>query len=114
VTAPRPPDGQPITPPSPLNFEPRRVRRSYDEPDDQFDHLITSDPTAWRRAPLLDRLAVLAEPLAGLEITPLQHRILESLADSEVHVVGILSALLWRARQAEPLGAAPPDVGDAR
>jgi hypothetical protein len=78
------------------------VRPPYDIPDRQFDHLTTSDPGAWRRALLLDRMAALAEPLAGLEISPLEHRIVEFLADREVHVVGVLADLLWRAREAAP------------
>lgn len=86
----------------PITREPRRVRPPYDVPDQQFDHLTTSDPGAWRRALLLDRIAALAEPLAGLQLTPLEHRIVEFLADGEVHVVGVLANLLWRAREAAP------------
>ena len=86
----------------PITREPRRVRPPYDVPDRQFDHLTTSDPGAWRRALLLDRIAALAEPLAGLQLTPLEHRIVEFLADGEVHVVGVLANLLWRAREASP------------
>lgn len=93
----------------PIVREPRRVRPPYDLPDTQFDHLWARDPAAARKALQLDRLAALVEPLAGLDLTALEHRVLAWLADGEVHVIAVLAGLLWRAREAEtpPIDAAP-------
>lgn len=86
-----------------IEREPRRVRPLHDVRDDRFEHLMTSDPDAWRRAVRLDRVCALVEPLAGLTVTDLEHRILEHLAGSDVPEVAVLVALLHRARAARPL-----------
>ena len=73
---------------------------------------MTSDPDAWRRAMRLDRLAALAEPLAGLAVTDYEHGRLEYLAEDETHVVAVLANLLRRCREA-PVGEVPtPDPAD--
>ncbi|MDN5855974.1 MAG: hypothetical protein L0K86_24670 [Actinomycetia bacterium] len=90
----------------PIRREPRRLRPPHEVSDDRLDHLATTDPTAWRRARSLDRLAALCEPLAGLEVTDVEHRVLDHLADvGEIHGVAVLAGLLWRAREAEPPSA---------
>jgi hypothetical protein len=92
----------------PITREPRRLRPPYDQPDTTFDDLMTSEPDAWQRAVRLDRLAGLVEPLAGLDITEYEHGRLEYLADAlELHVVAVLAALLWRAREAAQRWTAP-------
>lgn len=51
----------------------------------------------------LDRVAALREPLAGLEVTELEHRVLEWLAGCDVGTVAVIVGLVHRARAGEPL-----------
>jgi hypothetical protein len=57
----------------------------------------------WRVAVRLDRVAALREPLAGLVVTELEHRLLEWLAGWDVGTVAVVVGVLHRARAAEPL-----------
>lgn len=84
-------------------MKPRRVRPPYDSPDPRFDHLRGTDVEAWRVAVRLDRLAALREPLAGLVVTDLEHRVLEWLAGWDVGTVAVMVGLLHRSRAGEPL-----------
>lgn len=68
-----------------IEREPRRVRPPYDQRDDRFDHLRATDTEAWRVAVRLDRLAALLEPLADLDVSDYEHRLLEHLAAGHAH-----------------------------
>ena len=89
--------GDPVHPPV------RSVLPPYDQPDDRLDHLMVTDPEAWRHARHLYRLAALCEPLAGLDVTEHEHRVLEHLADEDTPTVAVVAALLHRARRAPSL-----------
>lgn len=87
------------------------VRAPYDVPDPTFDAV---DRAAWRQLRRLDREAALRDPVDGIEVTEYESRIVKHLAESsEPHVVAVLVALLWRARQAAPLPAARVHSGRA-
>lgn len=87
----------------PIEVTPRRVRPPYDSPDPRFEHLRATDEAAWRVAVRLDRVAALREPLAGMAVTDLEHRMLEWLAGWDIGTVAVVVGLLHRARAAEPL-----------
>lgn len=79
------------------------MRSPHDVPDPRFDHLRTTDVAAWRVAVRLDRVVALREPLAGLVVTDLEHRVLERLAGWDIGTVAVIVGLVRRARAAEPL-----------
>lgn len=86
-----------------IERSPLRVRPPHDVRDDRFDHLALTDPDAWRRVVHLDRLAALAEPLAGLPVTDYEHRHIDWLAAFDTSTVAVFASLLHRARAAAPL-----------
>ena len=91
------------TAPPPIESEPRRVRPPYDVPDRRLDHLMTTDPEAWRRAVQLDRVAALLEPLAGLDLSEREHAIVEWLAGWDLHMIAPVVRMLYATRAAGPL-----------
>lgn len=86
----------------PITSEPLRVRPPYGVRDDALDGI--TDTETWRRARHLDRVAALREPLVGLDITEYEHRMLGWLAGRDTSTVAVLANLLWRAREAAPIG----------
>jgi len=63
-----------------IEREPLAVRPPYHVRDDSLRGLMLSDAAAWRRAVREDKLAALYEPLAGLEVSAYEQRILRWLA----------------------------------
>lgn len=97
---------------APIEREPRRVRPPHDTPDNRFDHLMTTDPTAWRRAVHLDRVAALLEPLAGVEVSDREHAVVEWIAGFDIHTIAPVVRLLHAARAAAPLADEAAGVAD--
>ena len=94
--------------PPPLDREPRSVRPPFTDHDTTFDHLMAADTDTWRRAVQLDREAALREPLAGLELSVREHRIVEWLAGWDVPTIAPLVRILHAARAAAPLTEGGP------
>ncbi len=90
---------------APIEREPYAVRPPHEIPHTRFDHLRVTDPTAWRRAVHLDRVAALLEPLAGIEVSDREHAIVEWIAGFDVPTVAPVVRLLHAARAAAPLAA---------
>lgn len=91
------------SPPAPLEHDPRSVRPPFTEPDPTFEQLRRTDPTAWRRAVQLDRVAALREPLAGVELSDREHTVLVWLAGFDIPTIAAVVRLLHAARAADPL-----------
>lgn len=96
----------PCITPAPAFVErfPRSVRAPYDSPDPAADRLHGVDTETWRQARRADREVALREPLAGLQVTDYEARVLSHVAEfSDTDVVAVLNAVLHRARAAGPL-----------
>ena len=101
-----------VTPP-PVERFPRAVRHPYDQPAvAPHDALIGADTERWRQARRADRTAALAEPLAGLDLSDYERRVLAHIAEgSDTDVVAVLNRVLHAARAAAPMSplATDPD-----
>ena len=99
------------TTPPPVERFPRSVRHPYDRPAvAPHDALMGVDTERWRQARRADRTAALAEPLAGLDLSEYERRVLAHIAEaSDTDVVAVLNRVLHAARAAAPMS--PPCVG---
>ncbi|MCW2900640.1 MAG: hypothetical protein JWO67_2905 [Streptosporangiaceae bacterium] len=93
--------------PSPLDREPRCIRPPFSTRDDRFENVVTTDPTGWRRAVQLDRIAALLEPLDRIELSDREHAVVEWLAGWDIPTIAPVVRMLHAARAAVPLPAKP-------
>jgi hypothetical protein len=91
----------------PITHAPVRVRPPYDQRDVAGEQGTNENIHQWWDRRRADALAALLTPLEGLDVSDYERRTLYWLTGREDSTIGVVAALLHRARDADPLPTSP-------
>jgi hypothetical protein len=87
----------------PITHAPVRVRPPYNQRDVAGEQGTNENVHQWWDRRCADGLAALLAPLEGLDVSDYERRTLHWLTGREDSTIGVVAALLHRAREAHPL-----------
>ena len=91
----------------PITNAPVRVRPPYDQRDVAGEQGTNENIHQWWDRRRADGLAALLTPLEGIDVSDYERQTLYWLTGREDSTIGVVAALLHRARDAHPLATQP-------
>jgi hypothetical protein len=91
----------------PITHAPVRVRPPYDQRDVAGEQGTNENIHQWWDRRRADGLAALLTPLEGIDVSDYERQTLYWLTGREDSTIGVVAALLHRARGADPLPTRP-------